>query len=676
MSQQPQEQVNFTIAERVTTSNVFWTAKVRGETIAKAKQARSGGVYDSGPLVDAVAKHFGVDEDAVQFTPDPVRPGAKARVRFLPHFGRVTLPAKPVAPPTCAHLPGDEACMLATCSGTPPVTTPLDRDHAPIPEVPAGAHETGDVTTGREIIETVAHRTGLPVEHGAVATNGWSDIRPGARHIDGLMFTADGVPVRVLSYEARPPSLARYSSWMVAVYVGDRCIAQAIEKERSTWKGEVVRAVVDAVEKLHDKRALAKPALIGSWELKNPPVGFNVDTRAHGAHGIVEVVEPSRNDGMTLYMLDAEGRTFYIDRAAAEMWTATYGGANIDGTDTWARWERRKAFFVQVLAYRHQEYGHAGPAGECDECCGEVSGGRLGGQHRFGRYAYLPCCTLCGMPRPKWATEQQHSQCPGAPRFPDPDGGGEPDGPAAFPVPAEVRDEPTQAGRVHVRADSPVTVDHGDGRQGLANPCWCGRIDLPDGDKAWHVYGLRPATVTCPVCFHLFTCPWARLKEVEDRAEQCEVCAHIYGCEDKQCNPADHPGMVPEPDPAYERAPGANAVVERVHQAVSVGNFELAEKLIDAGDDHEPRHPIEEHGDWEGLRLHVGRLRKQAEERLNARISAAHMAVDLERDEHGIVWASPRLRPPFSTAGWSSAAEPEAVEAGALWASALHDIGV
>jgi len=668
MAEGKQDRVKLTVNEQVNRANeqVRWRVLDRGSVVVDLRQTLVDGAADTKELNRQIATHFGVAEDAVEYAQGSKR--TAVRERFVPYTVFVNLAAKPKQdePQRCDHLPVEQACEQADCNGTPPVTTPMDRDRTPIPDEPSTGYESGDVTGGREIIRAVARSTGLPVTDAEVANNGWSDIRWGVRKVHGVLFTVDGIDVRVLSYDGRPSRLVSHRTCFAAVYVADTCVAAAINQERpeQMWRVSVVQAIVDAVEPRHDERALAKPTGSGWWLLKNPPVGFNVDAPGHD---IVEVVEPSTNGGATLRVADASGTFRFIDRAISERWPAAYGGAVIDGKDSWARYERRAEFSRQVLTFRHQAYGHDGPASECDGCCGEVAGGFRGGEHRFGRYVKLPCCALCGLPRRPWeAAGQDVWGCPGTPRYPDGDATSV-EG-AAFTVPSQVLEEPTPASRVHVRSSSPVTVDAGQGRQGLANPTWCGRIN---DEKAWHVHGLKAAMVTCPVCFHLFTCPWARLEE--DRGGHCEVCAHIDFFEVEHCRTADHPGIVPAPDPNVDRSARTDAVVQRFHEALHDGDLDLADQLIDAGEDYEPRHDIAGHDGWEGLRVLVGRARRQANERAVALAGAATIAGDTEVDGNSVTRLDPR---PLPTAARGHSGDHPDDESGALWGAALDDLGL
>lgn len=98
----------------------------------------------------------------------------------------------------------------------------------------------------------------------------------------------------------------------------------------------------------------------------------------------------------------------------------------------------------------------------------------------------------------------------------------------------------------HIRSTSPILVDLPRGRQGLANPTWCGKTRLPDGDRAGHAYDLDPATVTCPTCHHLYICPTTAAPDIEE-AERCQVCTHLYECADQACRDHHHPGILAPP---------------------------------------------------------------------------------------------------------------------------------
>ncbi|MET0496390.1 MAG: hypothetical protein ABW000_24955 [Actinoplanes sp.] len=569
MAKPARQRVNLDIDERRYRKSVRWTARDSGVVVADVRAELVDGSCDSGLLTAAIAEHFHVDENAVHYTAPEASPE-----RFVPGHAWVKLQSEP---PTCEHLVGDDACELATCAGTPAVTTPLDRDVVTIP-VEASAGEYGIVTDAREVMRRVARDTGLPVSDGFVGSTAWSQ-RPGVRRVDGSWFTIGEFAVRVLSYESRESLLAGRDGY-TAVYVDQDCVM----RERYARPGQIVGAIVEAVLARYDERVLATVPQRGWWRLKNPPVGFNVQ---HREHGIVEVHEESTNGGGTLRVVDAAGTAHFIDRRRDEFWVAAYGGAALGGSDTWERYQRRVAYSKMVIAYRHRSFEHGGEAQDCLLCPGEVAGARAGATgHWWGRYVMLLCCPQCGLPRGEWEEATDVGHCPGPPVV-----------------------------RFHVRAGYPVPIDLGGGRQGLANPCWCGRINLPEGDQSSHVYGLKPQRVTCPVCYHLFTCPWGQLKDSADRAAFCQVCAHVESCVDPQCNPKDHPGFVPEPDPDFDYTTGAAVLVERIHQAVRDGDLELAEKLVRAGEDYKPDQTIAGYPDgWDGLSLHVWRLRRHAQQ--------------------------------------------------------------
>jgi hypothetical protein len=456
---------------------------------------------------------------------------------------------------TCQHTPGIPACPLPTCGGTPPADEPMDRDliavslpsqvlsgGRPHPFVPkrtgdgsgpeycvdpchrhrtdeahgpaAGQYDTGQVDDAREIILAVAAVTGFRVDDGVIANNGWADIRPDRRKVDGLTFTVDNIPVRVLSYEAKLP-LATYRTWQAAVYVGDVLVQGAVNQERpaAEWHHMVVQAIAREAERQHDARLLALPDEHSDLclLLKDPPVGFVVDVPDRGD---MTVHEASTNEGMTLRVLDGDDNHRFIDRRSAGVWIT----------------------------------------------------------HR---------------PRP--------------------------------PAP-----EPT--GPVHVLSSSPTVVVLGEGYEGLANPTWCGRTWLPDGERAWHTYGLKAERVTCPVCFHLYTCPWAAVK---DGDEFCPVCVHIFGCEDQACKAAGCAEFVPAPGPVDVKA-NADAVIARIVQALADGEFGLAERLLDAGDDHRLG-AVGDSETWDDLRA-----RARAAERARMHTASADETVD----EAGVLWGS------------------------------------
>jgi hypothetical protein len=455
----------------------------------------------------------------------------------------------------CGHGPAVPECEQAGCGGYPAVTTVMDRDRLAI-GAETTVFETGDVTEGREITQTVARSTGLPVTDAMVASNGW-DIRPGLRKVHGLLFTVGGIDVQLLSYESRPGPLVPGLRWHVVAYVDGTCVARGAEQETSRWKTPVLNAIADAVDVRCDELALAGPGGPDGWLLKNPPVGWRV---THAGHGVITVDEPSRNGGMTLIATVPGGGPRFFDRAGAGWWTARpptgalpsttgAGGRVLDVTGV-------QVDGVEVAVTRHIDLtGDAAPGDEV----------------------------------------------------------------AALP------DEQAVA-LVHVRSSSPITVDLDGGRQGLANPTWCGLIRLPEGGKAWHAYNLKAATVTCPVCFHLFTCPYASL---DGRAEHCTVCAHITSGEDGGHRAASCPGAVPGPDPAFDWSAQADVLVARIERAIADGDFDLADRLIDVGDDYQPRHDIAGHEGWDGMRGLVWTRRKQASGQ-----------DDAGADDAGALWAA------------------------------------
>ncbi|MEU7905289.1 hypothetical protein [Actinoplanes sp. NPDC049118] len=603
MAKPARQRVNLDINERRYTKSVRWTVRDSGVVVADVRAEFVDGRCDSGPLTAAIAAHFHVDENAIHYTAPEVSPE-----RFVPGHAWVKLPPEQPEPPTCEHLVGDDACELATCVGTPAVTTPLDRDVVPIP-AEASTGEFGVVTQGREVMQRVARDTGIPAKDGFIGSTAWSQL-PGVRRVDGSWFTVGPFAVRQLSYESRDSLLSGRDGY-TAVYVDQDCVM----RQRYARQGQIVRAIVEAVQARHDERALTKVPKAGWWPLKNPPVGFNVQ---HPEHGIVEVHEKSTNDGCTLRVVNAAGTAHFIDRRRDDFWVAAYGGAAIGGRDTWERYQRRVAYSRMVIAYRHRSIQHGGEAEDCQLCPGEVAGPRVGATgHWWGNYVMLPFCPQCGLPHGEWGKTTEVGHCAGAPRYPDasPDDESAASGHTAQSSDAQVREPGTPGSRFHVRAGYPVPVDLGGGRQGLTNPCWCGRIDLPEGDKSSHVYGLKPDQVTCPVCYHLFTCPWAGLKDSADRAAHCPICAHIDSCVDPQCNPKDHPGIVPEPDADFDYTTGAAVLVERIHQSIRDADLELAEKLVRAGEDYKPDHTIAGYPDgWDGLSLHVWRLRRPAQQ--------------------------------------------------------------
>lgn len=413
MTQQTQERVQLDIEERRYPKGVRWKARYRGVLVTTVRADLVDGRCDSRLLTLAIAEHFRVDEDAIEYTAGPkFSPG-----RFVLSQAWVTLPPKQPEPQTCDHLVDDDACELATCAGTPAVTTPLDRDVEPIPAEPS-ASGLGVLIHGNEVMTRVARDTGLPVMDGYVGSTAWSE-RPGVRRIDGWWFTVGDFAVRVLAYESRESTLASSGEY-TAVYVDQ----ERVMRQRYARPGQTVCAIAEAVTARHDARALNTLHQRGWWQLKNPPVGFNVN---HPEHGIVEVHEKSTNDGSTLRVVDAAGTALFIDRQRDEFWTAAYGGAAIGGRDTWARYQRRVAYSKMVIAYRHRAYEHDGAAEECSACPGEVAGPRVGTTgHLWGRYVMLPCCPMCGLPRGEWETSTEVGQCPASPRMPDPSPDGEP----------------------------------------------------------------------------------------------------------------------------------------------------------------------------------------------------------------------------------------------------------
>jgi len=609
MAQPTPQRVKLDIEERRYEKGVRWKARDREVVVANVRVARVNGRCDTWRLTEAIAEHFHVDEDAVEYRAGP-KPNP---ARFALGQAWVTLPPTTPEPPTCEHLVGDDACELATCDGTPAVTTVLDRDVEPISAEPS-AGEVGTLTSGRDVINRVARETGLPVVDGFVGSTAWSE-RPGVRRIDGWWFTVGEFAVRWLAYESRESKMTSQAGY-TAIFVDHDCVM----RQRYPRLGEIVGAISEAVVARHDGRVMSRPPQTGWWQLKNPPVGFTVE---HPEHGLVEVHEESTNDGGTLRVVDAAGTYRFVDRRRDEFWTAAYGGAAIGGHDGWERYQRRVAYSATVIAYRHRAHQHGGPPEQCPLCPGEVAGPRAGTtRHWWGRYVVLPFCPQCGLPRDEWENSDEVGRCPGPPRYPDAGPDGAPtttSTTAALPVPADAQEGPPPVGRFHVRAGYPVLVDLGSGREGMANPCWCGRINLPEGDRSAHVYGLTPDRVTCPVCFHFLTCPWAQLKASEDRAALCAVCAHIESCVNPACNPNDHPGIVPPPDPTFDDTASAAALVDRIHQAVRDGDVDLAEKLVRAGENYKPDHTITDHLDgWDGLSLSVWRLRRHPQQAADA----------------------------------------------------------
>lgn len=405
-------QVKFTVAEAIDGSYVTWVARGVGrEVIADIGQRLVGSTCDSGPLKDAIAEHFGVERGAVTFK----RKRGETGSLFVPKNGYVTVPVKPAEPEECEHRPGQPACELAGCGGTPPITTPLDRNITKISAEPQPA-EMGVTTVGRDMMRALAAETGLEVTLGWSADNGWADDRRSGRKINGWEFKVGTAHVRVLTYEARH-ALSADPGRYAAVYVGQACAAGDINLDRrpDAWMGEIVRAVAPIVESLYDAVTVVVPPSRGWWLLKDTIVGANVET---GAFGLVEVVEASTNRGMTLRVHDASGQYRFVDRNPDGWWQTSPGGAAFDGEDTWARFERRTAYRWHVTEYRHQAYGHQGRAKECDACVGEVLGTQdLATGHWWGRYVRLPWCPMCGLPASKADTAT--TRCPGAPRHPD-----------------------------------------------------------------------------------------------------------------------------------------------------------------------------------------------------------------------------------------------------------------
>ncbi|SDT74233.1 hypothetical protein [Actinoplanes derwentensis] len=622
MKEQEQVQVKVGIDETRNRSSVRWQAWDRGQAVADVRVPLVGGRADTGALTRAIAAYFGVDETAVEHRQGPKH----SPVRHVPSQAWVTIPPKPQG---CTHLAGDPACELVSCEGRPPVTTPLDRH---VVSVPAEKHpaENGVVSHAREVMERVSRGSGLPVVEGRVAENGWSSAP--VRRVDGIGFTVGILPVRVLTYESRASRLECQDTYTV-VYVGDTCVLE----QRYAREHQIAEAIIKAVERLVDEQTLAAPAANGWWQLKHPPIGFNVK---HVQFGLVEVNEASTNDGSTLRVVDVDGNSRFLDRPDGRggWWTAAYGGFALAGNDTRARYGRRYDYRRQVAAYRHSEQGHDGHPAACTECQQEAFGPQAGtGGHYWGRYVMLPFCPLCGKARDEWEAMEEPDTCPGPSHVIALHDGSSSE--TVAPTLALI-DHAAPQGRRHVRAETVRLVDHGNGRQGIANPCWCGRIDLPDGDTSSHVYGLEPARVTCPVCFHLFTCPWVQLKQEADRIGCCAVCAHTVKCVDIECNPIDHPGFVPEPDAAFDRAAAADAVVERVLQAVTAGDYALAARLIDAGDNYHPRHVVPGHDGWDGLYSFVRRQREQVAQHPDASSTDAGNADADDDTDPALLWSA------------------------------------
>ncbi len=472
------------ICERTGTKNRTWKITVNGTQIADLKQPLDHPASEDGLVTRHLAERFGVPESAIEYVPGGR--SRAARRRLVPAWAVITLPPAKPEPVTCGHQPGELACELPGCHGTPPIDEPMDRDRTPVArDAEPGRTETGEVTSAREILRAVATSTGLHVSDGVVANNGWADTRPGRRAVNGLAFTVDrSIDVRVLSYEGQP------GGWFAAVYVGGSLVQATVDLERPgpEWQHTIAQAIARESERLHDKRLLAVDIDDACLLLKDPPVGFVVDVPDLG---FVHVAEASTNDGMTLRVTGPDGQFRFIDRRSAGVW----------------------------LAHRpKRDCSYTGCAGKHCWCGAALTG---------------PSAAL-GLAGGVCRRDPQHQQ----------------DRPPVGFTAGRYDHDDHSGALTHVVATSPTTVELGGGREGLVNPTWCGLVRLPDGDRGWHPIGLDAATITCPVCHHLLTCPDAA--QVGDGEPSCPVCKHLDGCDDTSCVLAHHPGLVPAPGQTAE----------------------------------------------------------------------------------------------------------------------------
>ncbi|MGK5677644.1 hypothetical protein [Actinoplanes sp. URMC 104] len=319
------------VDERVYATKTRW--QVFRDDVRIVDISHKPGEVDPHAVTVAIAEHFGVEASAVeQMWEGRSRLNTTGRRRWLPKTVHVRVPAAAAEPDRCEHDPGEAGCWTDGCSGYPPVDTPLDRDRIEVPLF-ATKWEFGDVTEARALATTIGRETGMHTQRGGVyvANNGWADVRQGERKVHGVTFQASdprpggmngSYDVRVLSYEGRASALSSATGWFAAVYVGGRCVEAGIDQERGPHaaRARIVEAVVGALDHLWDEVELAAVAGgVRTATLKNPPVGFAVDT---GEHGVCEVVERSTNDGVTLRVRDAGGTFRFVDRPRNAWWSA------------------------------------------------------------------------------------------------------------------------------------------------------------------------------------------------------------------------------------------------------------------------------------------------------------------------------------------------------------------
>lgn len=363
------------------------------------------------------------------------------------------------------------------------------------------------------------------------------------------------------------------------------------------------------------------------------------------------VNEASTNDGMTLRVLDADGNHRFIDRRSAGVWIASRPRPPAAGTTGDGEFPP-----LDLGGYKPRKRPSVGDyinEGRHGACKVVAVHGRTGER--------LSVVAADGHRADVERAASGHW--------------------AVLNVPA-----PQAAGAVHVLSSSPTIVKLGGGREGLANPTWCGMTRLPGGERAWHTYGLKAETVTCPVCHHLYTCPWAALQGTwADKL--CAVCAHIHECVDEVCNPARHQGIEPEPGPVDVQA-GAVVVIARVRRALADGDLDLADALLDAGDDQRLG-TVGDSETWGGLRVDAVRAREKATGPEPSRAEPApvdHSACDhagrrICCDRCGIEYVCTPAQDFYCTPQGDHCCEPCLIgggpddEAGALWGAVVRDVG-
>lgn len=562
MSQASGQQVEFTVTEHFERNTVMWTARAGREQIAQVTQRLFGSMCDSGELIDAIAEHYRVERDAVTF--DNKRRRRNQPFRYVPKRGWVQLPAKPG---TCGHKAGDDACELPTCEGAPKFPVKLDRnvETATVEQTPS---ESGVVTVVRDLTGMVERMTGLRTSGLRFADNGWSDMRPGARKLQGWEFQVDDehgpMQVQVLVYESKHP-LDTYARRHGAVYVGAARIVGDLDMEgpHTKWLPEIARHLVPIVQDMHDAVELANARPENGWSLKSVPPGHLIEH----ATGLA-VVKESRVGGGTLLVHDLIGREHYADRAQDGWWVVFPAARDAHG-DTFARFEQRQAWRSRLVAHRHQAQAHTGRPGDCLDCIGEVIGPQNDAGHHLGKYSPAPWCWFCGS-RPE--TPDASQACPGLPKRLPADydraqleraaAGGEQDAGAIGPADAvyEVGD------RVRVRVNGreasgrvAVVEQVGDDRvyevirAGLASTCvgaWQMRPDptpAPEVGQTW-VCDAIGATVTVQA-----------VHEDGLTAETAERGAVILAA------PNWRPGTLPVSDDLAQRAQAFAASVDRTN---------------------------------------------------------------------------------------------------------------